>query len=177
MKNIVSSVMTALAVGTSGLLGMSAFAPSAEAQPAQLLRPAQDREITVTQLRNSGSLGLRSHFIDVAVRDYPLNALRITLPPDVYSVNNIEIRDGSGARVEAQTTREGRDLMIAFDQNVVSNDNLRILMDGVRLRLPVLNTGGHVEYQVDAMKEGFTQMLPLGFARVNVQTQSSGSQT
>uniref|UniRef100_A0ACD5GZX5 Uncharacterized protein n=2 Tax=Cyanophyceae TaxID=3028117 RepID=A0ACD5GZX5_9CYAN len=67
--------------------------------------------------------------------------------------------------------------MIAFDQNVVSNDNLRILMDGVRLRLPVLNTGGHVEYQVDAMKEGFTQMLPLGFARVNVQTQSSGSQT
>uniref|UniRef100_A0ACD5H2H9 Uncharacterized protein n=1 Tax=Desertifilum tharense IPPAS B-1220 TaxID=1781255 RepID=A0ACD5H2H9_9CYAN len=81
MKNIVSSVMTALAVGTSGLLGMSAFAPSAEAQPAQLLRPAQDREITVTQLRNSGSLGLRSHFIDVVVRDYPLNALRITLPP------------------------------------------------------------------------------------------------
>ncbi|NES96121.1 MAG: hypothetical protein F6K32_12985 [Desertifilum sp. SIO1I2] len=174
MKTIVSSVMTALAVGTSGLLGMSALAPSAE---AQLLRPAQDREITVTQLRDSGSLGLSSHFIDVAVRDYPLNALRITLPPDVDSVNNIEITDASGARVEAQTTREGRDLMITFDQNVVSNDNLRIMMDGVNLRLPVLNTGGYVEYQVNAMQEGFTQMLPLGFARVNVQTQSSGSQT
>lgn len=175
MKKVIPSLMTALAIGTSAIAGILVNSPNAKAQTIQ--QPMQQDQARVTQVLDSGSLGLYTHFIDLAIGNNPLSELRITLPADVQSVNNIEIRDGSGQRLDVQTSRNDRDLTISFNPGQVSGTNLQILMEDVNLTTPVLNTGGIVQYQVDAMSQGYTQAIPLGFARVNVLRQSSGSQS
>lgn len=178
MKKVIPSLMTALALGTSAMAGILINSP-AKAQTMQqpMQSSMQQDQARVTQVLDSGSLGLYTHFIDLAVGNNPLNELRITLPADVRSVDNIEIRDGSGQLLDFQTSRNDRDLTISFNPGQVSSTNLQILMENVNLATPVLNTGGIVQYQIDALSQDYTQSIPLGFARVNVQRQSSGSQS
>ncbi|HEY9771614.1 MAG TPA: DUF2808 domain-containing protein [Coleofasciculaceae cyanobacterium] len=103
-----------------------------------------------------------NHKFKVHVQKTPISELSIYLPEKVNLSKDIEVTDGTGQKIDAQTSVDSGKAAIAFAQPVSSDTVLKVNLRGIR-------TSGFEQnwlYRVYSKPVELTAETPLGTAEV-----------
>lgn len=103
-----------------------------------------------------------NHKFEVHVLKKPISELSIYLPEKVNPSKDIEVTDGTGQKIDAQTSVDSGKATIAFAQPVSPDTVLKVNLRGIR-------TSGFEQnwlYRVYSKPVGLTAEIPLGTAEV-----------
>jgi hypothetical protein len=103
-----------------------------------------------------------NHKFQVHVQKSPISELSIYLPEEVSLSKDIEVTDGTGQKIDAQTSVDSGKATIAFAQPVSPDTVIRVNLRGIRTS----GVAQNLLYRVYSKKVGLNAETPLGTAEV-----------
>jgi hypothetical protein len=150
------------------LISTVAFTLIATSLPATAWATGKSDYPGATHLFNSAAITSNAriqnanHRFKVHVQKTPISELSIYLPEEVSLSKDIEVTDGTGRKIDAQTSIDSGKATIAFAQPVSPDTVLKVNLRGVK-------TPGFDQnwlYRVYSKPVGLTAEIPLGTAEV-----------
>lgn len=110
----------------------------------------------------SASFRGATHQFEIHVQGRPISELSIDLPEEVSIRRGIKVTDGSGKKVDAKVSVNGRKATAVFSQPVAPDTVLSVSLQGVETP----GYGNTWTYRVYTKDAGLTAEIPLGTALI-----------
>jgi hypothetical protein len=103
-----------------------------------------------------------SHHFEIHVQKPALRALSIDIPEGIEIGRGIEVKDGSGQKIEAKVAIDKSKATIAFSQSIPPETKLSINMKGIN----TLRGSTGWDYMIYGSLEGIDREIPLGTVQI-----------